>query len=168
MRPPSLRLGRFGLGAAFTSLILAWGILPISYSQGQGPQNGPSNEPTMSMPGTDGNWKAKEAMLNGKPLGAPFLANTTLQLKGNHYEVKIGTKTDKGKCEIFTDTKPYRMKITGGEGSPNQGRSIGAIFEQKNPDELKVCYNLKLQEYPKAFESTEENGAFLATYERVK
>lgn len=163
MRPKSCFPKRFAMGSALATVILGLTMLPDNFGLAQEPKTGPSK----TTPKTDGNWKAKEATLNGMELGAPFLMAITLQLKGDQYEVKVGAKIDKGKCEILTDSKPNRMKITGSEG-PNEGKSIWAIFEQTNPDQLKVCYNLKKKEYPKAFESTQENGEFLVIYERVK
>ena len=115
----------------------------------------------------EGEWKASAATHAGIELGGPFLTNMTLKIKGDQFDLQAGPLKEKGKAEITADAKPVKLKLTATEGN-NQGKNLLAICEQAGPDQLKVCYTLRGKEYPKAFESTEDNKALLVTYERVK
>lgn len=127
----------------------------------------PSREKVPPSLKIEGDWKASAATHAGIELGAPFLTNMTLKIKGDQFDLQAGPLKEKGKAEFTADSKPVKLKLTATEGN-NQGKNLFAICEQTGPDQLKVCYTLKGKEYPKAFESTEDNKALLITYERVK
>ncbi len=88
-----------------------------------------------------------------------------LVVTGNNYEVNVGGEKGKGTCEVDLSTSPSRMTIIGTEG-PNAGKKMLAIFEFPKEDELRVCYDVKGVDFPKAFESTPENSYFLVSYKK--
>lgn len=142
----------------------SWGGNQVAFSQEAAK---PAKEKTTTALKMDGDWKASAATHAGIELGGPFLTNMTLKIKGDQFDLQAGPLKEKGKAEITADAKPVKLKLTATEGN-NQGKNLLAICEQAGPDQLKVCYTLRGKEYPKAFESTEENKALLVTYERVK
>jgi len=152
------RLGYFSLaiGLAFHGSALA-----------AQPQNGSPEKPAAAVTKMEGEWKAAAATHAGIELGGPFLTNMTLKIKGDQFDLQAGPLKEKGKAEFTPDAKPVKLKLTATDGN-NKGKTLLAICEQSGPDQLKICYTLKGKEYPKAFESTEDNKALLVTYERVK
>jgi uncharacterized protein (TIGR03067 family) len=131
------------------------------------PQNGATEKPAAAAGKMEGDWKATAATHAGIELGGPFLTNMTLKIKGDQFDLQAGPLKEKGKAEFTPDAKPVKLKLTATDGN-NKGKNLLAICEQSGPDQLKICYTLKGKEYPKAFESTEDNKALLITYERVK
>jgi len=115
----------------------------------------------------EGEWKAAAATHAGIELGGPFLTNMTLKIKGDQFDLQAGPLKEKGNVDITAESKPVKLKLTATDGN-NKGKTLLAICEQSGPDQLKICYTLKGKEYPKVFESTEDNKALLVTYERVK
>lgn len=131
------------------------------------PQSGSTEKPAAAASKMEGDWKATAATHAGIELGGPFLTNMTLKIKGDQFDLQAGPIKEKGKAEFTPDAKPLKLKLTATDGN-NKGKNLLAICEQPSPDQLKICYTLKGKEYPKAFESTEDNKALLVTYERVK
>lgn len=127
----------------------------------------PAKEKATAELKAEGDWKASAATNAGIELGGPFLTNITLKIQGDKFDLQAGPYKGKGKAEFTKDAKPIKMKLTVTEGA-NEGKNLFAICEQMGPDQIKICYTLKGKEYPKAFESTEENRALLVIYERVK
>jgi uncharacterized protein (TIGR03067 family) len=152
---------RFAKVVTLPALLLLSGL-----AQGQEASK-PAKEKAATEFKAEGDWKASAATHAGIELGGPFLTNMTLKIKGDQFDLVAGPIKEKGKAEFTTDAKPVKMKITADDGN-NKGKSLFAICEQIGPDQIKVCYSLKGKEYPKAFESTEENKALLVIYDRVK
>jgi len=115
----------------------------------------------------EGMWKATAATVAGNAFPSAVTDTISLQLAGTTYEVNVGGKLDKGTCTMDRSVTPWRMTIKGTEG-PNAGKTLLAIFDFPKQDELRICYDLKGAAFPASFESTRENGWFLAVYQRTK
>ena len=116
----------------------------------------------------EGVWRAIAAVLGGARLSDTEVNAINLKVKGDNYEVIIGgERPDKGTCKVDATTTPKRLTIKGTEG-PNQGKTILAIFEMKDADSLRVCYDLSGKEFPKEFKAPRESLLFLVGYRRQK
>src|SRR5262245_12005607 len=116
----------------------------------------------------EGMWKPIAGVLGGMPLPQPVLKAITLKITGDNYEVTIeGEGTDKGTCTLDTSTTPKRMTIKGTDG-PNKGKTFLAIYEMKDPDSLRVCYDLSGAEFPKEFAAPKGTPLYLVGYRRQK
>jgi uncharacterized protein (TIGR03067 family) len=115
----------------------------------------------------EGVWKPASAILGGAKLPQPSLEAITLKISGINYEVTIvGEQTDKGTCKLDQTTLPMRMTIIGTNG-PNLGRTIPAIYEMKDAQSLRICYDLSGKEFPKAFAAPKGTKLYLVDYRRV-
>ena len=90
----------------------------------------------------------------------------TLTIADGKYVVTVQGKDDAGTLTLDAAKTPKTMVIKGVDG-PNKDRTIPAIYELKG-DTLKICYAMKGTNHPDKFESTKENGFFLAVYQRKK
>ena len=125
-----------------------------------------SKDPKSKTPTHEGVWKPISAVFNGDPLPEPILKAITLKLSGEKYEVTIGEKeSDKGTCELATKASPKRMTIKGTDG-PNRGKTFLAIYEMKDADSMRVCYDLSGQNFPTDFKSSKEIKLYLVEYRR--
>lgn len=156
--------------------ILGWSLLAClaGVGCGQGDKQGESKKETASAEKTsmkaipyEGMWKAAAATVAGNAFPSAVTDTISLQLAAANYEVSVGGKLDKGTCTLDRSVTPWRMTIKGTEG-PNAGKTMLAIFELPKEEELRICYDLKGTAFPTAFESTRENGWFLAVYKRAK
>lgn len=118
----------------------------------------------VSFPG-DGEWHAVSATLAGAPFPEEVTRSISLSITGERYEVNVGGTADSGTCAIDQTTAPIRLTITGTEG-PNAGQTMFAICDFPETDRMRVCYRMSGTDFPGVFESTTENGLFLAVYQR--
>ena len=115
-----------------------------------------------------GVWKPTAAVLGGVPMAEPVLKAITLKITGDNYEVTIeGEAPDKGTCTLDASTTPKRMTIKGTDG-PNKGKTFLAIYEVKDADSLRVCYDLSGTEFPKEFKAPKGTALYLVGYRRQK
>ncbi|MEO1527864.1 MAG: TIGR03067 domain-containing protein [Planctomycetota bacterium] len=114
-----------------------------------------------------GKWKAVAGIMGGSPLPDEFVASTSLELKESEYFVVAANQPDNGTCEIDTTSSPGKMTLTGVEG-PNAGKTMLAIFDFTDEGQMRIAYDLTGESHPENFESTADNGHYLATYERVE
>ncbi len=115
----------------------------------------------------DGQWKPKGAMLSGVLLPPAALDAITLKLDGNRYEVTVVGEdhSDAGTFTIDETTTPKRMTIKSQSG-PNKGKIILAIFEIKNTNAMRVCYDLSGKEFPTEFKAPKNTELYLVGYRR--
>ncbi len=115
----------------------------------------------------DGVWKPVSATLAGTKMPRPALNSITLRISGMTYEVSVmGEKSsDRGVHKLDETTRPRRITLLSTNG-PNEGKTFLGIYEMKDPNSLKVCYDLSGKAFPAAFESTVESGFYLAEYRR--
>lgn len=115
----------------------------------------------------NGTWKPVSGKLGGSSLPEATLNAVTLKIDGKRYEVTfVGVAaTDQGTLEFDFETTPFRMLIKGTEG-PNQGKTIPAIFEMKDSDKLRICYDLSGEEFPSKFQSPKGTQWYLVEYRR--
>lgn len=120
-------------------------------------------------PTHDGVWKPIAAVLGGVALPPSTLEAITLKIDGENYEVtfKGEAEADKGTCTLDTSTSPKRMTIKGTAG-PNRDKTILAIYEMKDAESLRVCYDLSGKEFPKEFKAPKGTTHYLAGYRRRK
>ena len=115
-----------------------------------------------------GVWKPVNATLGGTRLPPQAIGGITLKLDGDKYEVTVaGEGQDKGTCRLDANASPKRMVITGVEG-PNKGKTFPAIYEFKDADTLRICYDLSGAAHPAEFASGAGTKIYLVTYARQK
>lgn len=120
-----------------------------------------------SSPSNQGNWQATKAILGGAPFPDAVTEGITLSIIGSEYSVLVAGSPDKGSCDLDASGSPLRMTIRGTEG-PNAGKTLLAICDFPNSEEMRVCYDMKGVSFPDEFTSTAENGYFLVNYRRKK
>ena len=115
----------------------------------------------------DGVWKPISAVNAGSKVPKPALNAISLRISGTNYEVSVmGEKRpDRGTHALDERTTPKRITITSTNG-PNKGSTFLGIYEVKDANSLLVCYDLTGTAFPAKFESTAENGLYLAEYRR--
>ena len=101
----------------------------------------------------------------GTPFPESVVATVSLVLTEGGYEANVGGLIDKGTCEIDETTTPPQMRIVGTEG-PNMGKTFLAIFDFPADNQLRVAYDLTGTAYPTSFDSSAENGYYVAVYAR--
>lgn len=116
----------------------------------------------------DGVWKPIGAVMGGAKLPKPALDAITLKVSGANYEVAVrGEKEpDRGTRTLDESTNPKRISITSTSG-PNRGKTFLGIYEMKDADSMRVCYDLSGTAFPEKFESTAETGYNLVEYRRL-
>lgn len=117
----------------------------------------------------DGVWKLTAAVIGGVKLPKPALDAITLTVSGTNYEVtaKGEQHSDIGTHTLDTTTEPKRITIKSTEGA-NKGKTFLGIYEMKDANSMRVCYDLTGAAFPTKFESTAETGHYLAEYRRVE
>jgi uncharacterized protein (TIGR03067 family) len=117
----------------------------------------------------DGNWKPIAAILGGARLPDEALKGVTLKIAGANYEVSVmGEKeSDKGTRTVDTNTTPKRLTIKSTEG-PNRGKTFFAIYEMKDANSMRVCYDLSGTDFPSGFKSPKGTQFYLVGYRRQK
>ncbi len=115
----------------------------------------------------DGIWKPKGAILSGVVLPPPDLKAITLRIDKDNYEVTVDGEnhSDKGTFTLDATTTPKRMTIKSTNG-PNKGKTFLAIYEIKNADAMRVCYDLSGKGFPKEFKAPKESELYLVGYRR--
>jgi uncharacterized protein (TIGR03067 family) len=116
----------------------------------------------------DGVWKPTAAVLRGAKLPGPALDAITLRMVGRDYEVAIRGEPvpDQGARTLDETTSPKRISITSTNG-PNRGKTFLGIYEMKDTNSMRVCYDLSGAAFPTKFESSAETGYYLVEYRRV-
>ncbi len=115
----------------------------------------------------DGTWKPIAAVLGGVRIPDAALKSITLTIAGDTYIVTVeGEKEpDRGTSTYDTTTTPKRMTIKSLEG-PNKGKTFYAIYEQKDANSMRVCYDLSGADFPKSFNAPKGTQLYLAGYRR--
>ena len=115
----------------------------------------------------DGIWKPKGAVLGGVLLPPPALQAIALKIDKDRYEVTVDGEdhSDKGTFTLDETTTPKRMTIKSTAG-PNKGKTFLAIYEIKNADAMRVCYDLSGKGFPKEFKAPKDTELYLVGYRR--
>ena len=126
-------------------------------------------EEQATTPTQDGVWKPIAAVLGGARLPEPALKAITLKITGDNYEVTVeGEKEpDKGTRTLDTSTTPKRITIKSTDG-PNRGKTFLAIYEMKDADSMRICYDLSGTDFPKEFKAPKGTQFYLVGYRRQK
>lgn len=117
----------------------------------------------------DGIWKPIAAVLGGVRLPKASLDAITLKISGEQYEVVDANEdhNDKGAFKLDTGSSPKRMTITSTNG-PNAGKVFLAIYEMKDANSMRVCYDLSGRDFPKEFKAPKGSQFYLVGYRRQK
>jgi uncharacterized protein (TIGR03067 family) len=115
-----------------------------------------------SGPTLAGEWAPQSAEVGGQPLPVSNFGGANLHLTADTYEFA----GDKGTYTVLSTGSPAQMDIMG-QGGPNNGRTIKAIFELAG-DHLTVCYQLGPGDRPNEFKTAEGTQVLLIHYERVQ
>ena len=117
----------------------------------------------------EGVWKPVSAIMGGRRIPPPALKEITLKITGDKYEVTADTEAhaDKGYSVLDPAASPKRMSTTSTDG-PNKGKTFLAIYEFKDENTLRICYDLSGAEYPKEFKAPQGTMLYLVTYKRQK
>ncbi|MFO0943935.1 MAG: hypothetical protein U0930_24630 [Pirellulales bacterium] len=113
----------------------------------------------------EGNWNLLSASLAGKRLDATMLNSLYLKFDDEFLEMKVGDIAVKGKYLLESSASPRQLSIKSTEGRL-AGKNVLAIYDFPEAGVVRICYDLSGVGYPNVFESTSENGYFLATYKR--
>ncbi len=115
----------------------------------------------------DGVWKPKGAILSGVFLPPAVLETITLTIEKKKYEVTVKGEdhSDKGTFTLDETVTPKRMTIKS-ESGPNKGKTFLAIYEIKNANAMRVCYDLSGKAFPKEFKAPKDTELYLVGYRR--
>lgn len=115
----------------------------------------------------DGIWKPIAAVLGGVRLPKEAIQGIKVEIAGSNYVVTVeGEKEpDKGTHTLDTTTKPKRMTIKSTSG-PNKGKTFLAIYEMKDANSMRVCYDLSGKDFPKEFKAPKGTELYLVGYRR--
>ncbi|HJP63649.1 MAG TPA: TIGR03067 domain-containing protein [Mucilaginibacter sp.] len=107
----------------------------------------------------DGIWLPIKQELSGKNLPAAAFDKQKLVISDSTYTF-TAESIDKGTVKYSDD----KMDIYGKEGV-NTGKHFMAIYKFEN-DQLTICYNLKGDKYPEAFDTKSKSLFFLCVFKR--
>ena len=116
-----------------------------------------------------GVWKPIAASMLGKRVPKVELDKITVTIDAGKYVVTVDGEDhdDKGTFTIDTSTTPNRMTLKSNEG-PNKGKTMLAIFEHKNSNSMRVCYDLSGKNFPKDFRTRKGTSLYAVGYRRKK
>ncbi len=109
----------------------------------------------------NGTWIPVKEEMGGTLLPTAAFKSQQLILKDSNY-IFTAESVDKGIAKYANG----KMDIYGEEGV-NIGKHFMAIYKYEN-EELTICYNLKGDGYPEAFETKPKRLLFLCTFVRSK
>jgi uncharacterized protein (TIGR03067 family) len=115
----------------------------------------------------DGVWKPIAAVLGGAKLPQSALDAITLTISGTNYEVTVAgeKEPDKGTRILDESTTPKRITLKSTSG-PNKGKTFLGIYEMKDANSMRVCYDLSGTEFPKEFKALKGTQLYLVGYRR--
>ena len=127
----------------------------------------PSSNPSSVVDPQDGVWKPIAAVLGGAKLPQPALDAITLTISGTNYEVSVAgeKEPDKGTRILDESTTPKRITLKSTSG-PNKGKTFLGIYEMKDANSVRVCYDLSGTEFPKEFKAPKGTQLYLVGYRR--
>ena len=109
----------------------------------------------------NGTWTPVQQEFGGRTLPLTAFEKQKLIINDSAYTV-IAESVDKG----IVKHKDDKMDIYGKEGV-NAGKHFTAIFKLEN-DQLTICYNLKGDAYPEAFDTKGKPLYFLSVFKRAQ
>lgn len=122
---------------------------------------GCASKTTSTSQSLQGTWIPIKQEMGGKDLPAAIFEKQKLIINGNTYTLSAES-VDKGTLEYQNG----KMDIYGKEGV-NVGKHFTAIYKLEN-EQLTICYNLKGDAYPSAFETKSSPTFFLSVFEKEK
>lgn len=147
--------------AIITLLTAAFALLANAADKGTNPKSDAYPQ--------DGVWKPIAAVMSGAKVPKPALDAITLKVSGTNYEVTAEGEqhSDKGTRTLDTTASPKRITIKSTEGA-NKGKTFLAIYEMKDANSMRVCYDLSGAEFPKEFKAPKGTQFYLVGYRRQK
>lgn len=113
----------------------------------------------------EGTWVAASVIQAGQELPEHTPRVIKLKLDDETFEANLCSGSDEGAYIIDSASKPRKLTLKGDHG-PNAGKTILAIYDFPEAETMRVCYDLTGASFPTGFESTSENGYFLAIYKK--
>ena len=107
----------------------------------------------------NGLWIPVQQEMAGKPLPSTIYEKQTLIIHDTTY-IFTAESIDKGVLKYSNG----KMDIYGKEGV-NAGKHFTAIYKMEN-EQLTICYNLKGDSYPAAFETKSKPTLFMSTFRK--
>lgn len=107
----------------------------------------------------NGNWVPVKQEMRGTMLPIAAFEKQKLIISDSNYTL-IAESIDRGILKYSNN----KMNIYGKEGV-NTGKHFTAIYKFEN-DELSICYNLKGDSYPEAFETKSKPLLFLSVFKK--
>ncbi|HLO79436.1 MAG TPA: TIGR03067 domain-containing protein [Chitinophagaceae bacterium] len=120
-----------------------------------------SNKAGTKLNSLNGSWIPVKQEMGGIPLPTTAFEKQTLVIIDSSY-VFTAESIDKGVIRYNSN----KMDIYGKEGV-NIGKHFTAIYKLEN-DQLTICYNLKGDSYPEAFDSKLNPLVFLSVYKKAQ
>jgi uncharacterized protein (TIGR03067 family) len=114
---------------------------------------------TMRSNELNGTWVPIKQELGGRVLPRAAFEQQALVISDSNYTF-TAESVDKGVIR-YSDAK---MDIFGKEGV-NAGKHVTAIYKYEN-EQLTICYNLRGDSYPEAFETKDKPTFFLAVFKK--
>ncbi len=130
---------------------LAWLVFSVAYTGNVNTSNQSNN--------LNGNWIPVKQEIGGTSLPASVFEKQKLIINDSNYTF-TAESVDKGVIQYKDST----MDIYGREGI-NAGKHLTAIYKYQN-NQLTICYNLKGDSYPTAFETSAGPTFFLSVFEK--
>ena len=143
-------------GASYTSLLLAFALTVTAADKSE-------------VHSQDGVWKPIGAILGGAKLSKQSLDAITVRISASNYEVTVigENESDRGTRTLDDTASPRRITLVSTNG-PNKGKTFLGIYEMKNANSLRVCYDLSGTEFPKEFKAPKGTSLYLVGYRRQK
>lgn len=107
----------------------------------------------------NGSWRPQKEQIGGNDLPTIVFQKQQLIISDSTYTF-TAESVDKGTLKYGNG----QMDIYGKEGV-NKGKHFTAIYKLEN-EKLTICYNLKGDSYPSAFETTPKSRLFLSVFKK--
>jgi uncharacterized protein (TIGR03067 family) len=121
----------------------------------------PKDDAKSDLKKMEGSWKLAAGETDGDKIPEDGLKNSSLKIKGEKYDAKLGDSTHEGKLTLDATKKPKTMDATDGDNT------VKGIYELKG-DELKICIAPPGQDRPTEFASKAGSGHILMVWKREK
>jgi uncharacterized protein (TIGR03067 family) len=109
----------------------------------------------------EGSWKMVAGETDGNKVEEGDLKSSSLKIKGDKYEARLGDSTHEGKLTLGASKKLKTMDATDGDNT------VKGIYELKG-DELKICIAPPGQDRPTEFGAKAGSGHIFMVWKREK
>ena len=114
----------------------------------------------------EGSWTMVSGEEDGTPLAADVVKAARLTIAGDQHDVTVGANTFKGTHKLDPGQKPKAIDASDTEG-PFKGKTKPGIYETDG-DTFKICFSIKGDDRPKAFDSKAGSGNLVHIWKKKK